>query len=62
MFLGILREQFSVLNLAKHWTTYYTAHEIIDPRDTRAKIIRALQSLAKKQEPLPKKNRFIKPA
>ena len=62
MFLGILREQFSVLNLAKHWTTYYTAHEIIDPRDTRSKIIRALQSLAKKQEPLPKKNRFIKPA
>ena len=25
MFLGILRDQFSVLNLAKHWTTYYTA-------------------------------------
>lgn len=62
MFLGILREQFSVLNLAKHWTTYYTAHEIIDPRDTRPKIIRALKSLAKKQERLPKKNRSIKPA
>ena len=62
MFLGILREQFSVMNLAKHWTTYYTAHEIIDPRDTRPKIIQALKSLAKKQEPLPGKNRSIKPA
>ena len=62
MLLGILREQFSVFNLAKNWTTYYTAHEIIDPRDTRPKIIRAIKSLAKKQEQLPEKNRFIKPA
>lgn len=62
MLLGILRDQFSVLNLAKHWTTYYTAHEIIDPRDTRPRIIRALESLEKKKEPLPQKNRSIKPA
>ena len=34
-FLGILKEQFSVLNFAKIFTTYYTVHEIIDPRDTR---------------------------
>lgn len=62
MFLGILREQFSVLNLAKHWTTYYTAHEVIDPRETRPRIIRALEQLERKKETLPEKRRSIKPA
>jgi acetyl-CoA carboxylase carboxyltransferase component len=62
MYLGILREQFSVMNLAKHWTTYYTAHEVIDPRDTRPRIIRALENVVKKQEQLPEKKRSIKPA
>lgn len=62
MFLGILRDQFSVLNLAKHWTTYYTAHEVIDPRDTRLRIIRALEQLDRKSETLPEKRRSIKPA
>jgi acetyl-CoA carboxylase carboxyltransferase component len=60
--LGILREQFSVMNLGKHWTTYYTTHEIIDPAETRKRIIRALQCLETKREELPRKKRFIKPA
>jgi acetyl-CoA carboxylase carboxyltransferase component len=60
--LGILREQFSVMNLAQQWTTYYTAHEVIDPRDTRPRIVRALQTLENKREELPEKRRSIKPA
>ncbi len=60
--LTTLREQFSVMNLARHWTTYYTAHEVIDPRDTRPRIIQALEALKNKQEKLPHKRRSIKPA
>jgi len=60
--LGILKEQFSVMNLAKQWTTYYTAHEVIDPRDTRPRIVKALRSVEKKREELPEKRRSIKPA
>jgi len=62
MLLGAVREQFSVLNLAKLFTTYYTVHEVIDPRDTRAHIIAALHASTRKQEDLPAKKRFIKPA
>jgi len=61
-FLSILKEQFSVMNLAKHWTTYYTVHEVIDPRETRPRIIKALQATRNKQEYLPDKKRSIKPA
>lgn len=61
-FLSILKEQFSVMNLAKVWTSYYTAHEVIDPRDTRPRIIKGLEALAKKHETLPEKKRSIKPA
>ena len=61
-FLSILKEQFSVMNLAKHWTTYYTVHEIIDPRDTRPRIIKALAATRNKQETLPPRKRSIKPA
>ena len=61
-YLGILKEQFSVMNLAKHWTTYYTAHEVIDPRDTRPRIIRALEAVQCKVEELPEKKRSIRPA
>ena len=61
-FLSILKEQFSVLNLAKIWTSYYTAHEVIDPRDTRPRIIRAIEALQDKAEELPDKKRSIKPA
>ena len=61
-FLSILREQFTVLNLAKVWTSYYTAHEVIDPRDTRPRIIRAIEAVMDKHEELPAKRRSIKPA
>jgi acetyl-CoA carboxylase carboxyltransferase component len=61
-YLGVLKEQFSVLNLAKVWTSYYTAHEVIDPRDTRPRIIRALRVASGKREELPLKKRSIKPA
>ncbi len=61
-FLSILKEQFSVMNLAKHWTTYYTVHEVIDPRDTRPRIIKAIAAATNKHEQLPAKKRSIKPA
>jgi acetyl-CoA carboxylase carboxyltransferase component len=61
-FLSILKEQFSVMNLARHWTTYYTVHEVIDPRDTRPRIIKAIASAMNKREQLPAKKRSIKPA
>jgi acetyl-CoA carboxylase carboxyltransferase component len=61
-FLSILKEQFSVMNLAKVWTSYYTAHEVIDPRDTRPRIIRAIEAVHGKIEELPDKKRSIKPA
>ncbi|MDY6935508.1 MAG: carboxyl transferase domain-containing protein [Spirochaetota bacterium] len=61
-YLSILKEQFSVLNLSRVWTTPYTVHEVIDPRETRPKIIKALQSLNNKSEFVLKKKRSIKPA
>ena len=60
--LSILKEEFSVMKLAKQWTTYYTAHEVIDPRDTRSRIVKAIASLQNKKEELPEKKRAIKPA
>lgn len=61
-YLGILKEMFSVFQMGKHWTTYYTVHEIINPGETRSKIVRALEATADKQEEWPKKKRSIKPA
>jgi acetyl-CoA carboxylase carboxyltransferase component len=61
-YLNVLKEQFSVMNLAKNWTTYYTAHEVIDPRDTRLRIIRAIKATMNKKEELIEKRRSIKPA
>jgi len=61
-FLIPLKEQFSVMNMAKAFTTYYTVHEVIDPRDTRAHIIKALRAAINKREELPDKKRYIKPA
>jgi acetyl-CoA carboxylase carboxyltransferase component len=61
-FLSILKEEFSVMKLAKNWTTYYTAHEVIDPRDTRSRIVKAIALLQNKKEYLPEKKRAIKPA
>jgi len=60
--LSILKKEFSVMTLAKQWTTYYTAHEVIDPRNTRPRIVEAIASLRNKKESLPEKKCFIKPA
>ncbi|MEW6441916.1 MAG: carboxyl transferase domain-containing protein [bacterium] len=61
-YLSILREQFSVMNMGKGFTHFYTVHEAIDPRDTRPRIIRALRASANKREEVPAKRRSIKPA
>ncbi len=61
-FLNILKEQFSVMTMGKVFTTYYTVHEVIDPRETRPRIIKALRASLDKHESVPEKRRFIKPA
>jgi len=61
-FLTPIKEQFSVMNLARFFTTYYTVHEIIDPRETRAHIVSALHASVAKREEFPSKKRYVKPA
>ena len=61
-YLGILKEQFSVLNMAKEFSHAYTVNEVIDPRDTRPRIIKALKAAADKYEEFPEKRHWIKPA
>ncbi len=61
-YLGILKEMFSVLNMGKVFTSWYTVHEVIDPRETRTRIIQALRASRGKAEYLPAKRRYIKPA
>ena len=61
-FLNILKEQFSVMNLGKGFTHWYTVHEVIDPRDTRPRIIKALRASENKLEEVPERRRWIKPA
>ncbi|ACL04349.1 Propionyl-CoA carboxylase, beta subunit [Desulfatibacillum aliphaticivorans] len=60
--LSTLREQFSVMTFGKAYTHYYTVNEVIDPRDTRKRIVKALKASASKRELTPKKRRAIKPA
>jgi acetyl-CoA carboxylase carboxyltransferase component len=50
------------MTMGKMFTTYYTVHEVIDPRQTRSKIIKALRASAHKKEKVPEKRRYIKPA
>jgi acetyl-CoA carboxylase carboxyltransferase component len=61
-YLSILKEHFSVMTMGKVFTTYYTVHEVIDPRETRSKIVKALRASLNKHEEVPEKKRFIKPA
>jgi acetyl-CoA carboxylase carboxyltransferase component len=61
-YLNMLKERFSVMNMAKGFTHRYTVHEIIDPRDTRPVIIQSLQATADKQEDVPEKRHWVKPA
>jgi acetyl-CoA carboxylase carboxyltransferase component len=61
-YLSILREQFSVMNMGKGFTHFYTVHDAIDPRETRRRIIRALRASRNKREKIPEKRRYVKPA
>ncbi len=61
-FLDILKEQFSVMTFGKIFTTWYTVHEVIDPRETRSRIVKALRVTMNKHEEVPEKRRYIKPA
>jgi len=61
-FLTPLKEGMSVMNMGRVYTTYYTVNEVIDPRETRAYIVKALRATMDKKEELPEKKRFIKPA
>jgi len=61
-YLSILKEQFSVFSFGKVFTTYYTVHEIIDPRETRPRIVQGLRAAMNKREAVPEKKRYIKPA
>jgi len=61
-FLGILKEQFSVMTMGRLFTTYYTVHEVIDPRETRPRIIKAFRAARNKREQVPGKRRYVKPA
>jgi len=60
--VSVIREQMNVLNLSKSWTSYYMLHEAIDPRETRPRIIKALQATEDKYEEIPEKRRYVKPA
>jgi acetyl-CoA carboxylase carboxyltransferase component len=61
-YLKPLKEAFSVLNMSKVYTTYYTVQAVIDPRDTRANIVRALHASANKKETSLERRRYVKPA
>jgi len=50
------------MNMGKGFTHFYTVHDVIDPRDTRPRIIRALRASRNKREEVPKKRRSVKPA
>jgi acetyl-CoA carboxylase carboxyltransferase component len=53
---------FSVMTVGRIFTHWYTVHEVVDPRDTRSRIIKALHASADKREETPERKRYIKPA
>jgi len=61
-FLLPLKERFSVMNMGKSFTGFYTVHEVIDPRETRPRIVEAFHDMVNKREVLPEKKRYVKPA
>lgn len=61
-YVSILRQGMSVFNMGKVFTSYYSVHEVIDPRDTRPRIIKALRASRDKREEMPERKRYIKPA
>ena len=60
--LAKLQNQFSVMTCAKFWTNLYTSHVIINPKESRPTLIRALEQFASKKFELPENKRAIKPA
>jgi len=54
---------FSIWQWARSWTCMYTVHEIIDPRDTRRKICKALETAEHKDEwvELPDRKHGVEP-
>jgi acetyl-CoA carboxylase carboxyltransferase component len=61
-YVSILREMFSVMTMGKIFTHWYTVHEVIDPRESRSRIIKAIRACLNKHEEMPDKRRYIKPA
>ncbi len=60
--LKILQDQYSVLTCANFWTNLYTSHVVINPKDTRPVLIRALEVLSGMKKTLPEHKRGIVPA
>ena len=60
--LAQLVQECSVMTRARSWTDVYTVQEVIDPRETRPTLCRALEVLEGKEEKLPDNKRSIKPA
>jgi acetyl-CoA carboxylase carboxyltransferase component len=60
--VGKIRDMYSVMTLGKSFTDWYTVHEVIDPRETRQRIINALHFSADKKEDVPERRRYVKPA
>lgn len=61
-YLTPLKESFSVLNMSRIYTSLYTVQAVIDPRDTRANIVRALRAAIHKRETSLPRRRYVKPA
>jgi len=61
-YLAPLKAGFNVMNSARMFNTYYTVNEVIDPRDTRSYVVKALRAIANKKEEQAEKKRYVKPA
>jgi acetyl-CoA carboxylase carboxyltransferase component len=61
-YLAPLKAGMNVMNLARTFNSYYTVHEVIDPRDTRSYIVKSLRAMNNKREPQAEKKRYVKPA
>jgi acetyl-CoA carboxylase carboxyltransferase component len=62
LYVGTLRAMFRVMTMGRIFTHWYTVHEVIDPRDSRRRIIKAIRDSLEKHEEMPEKRRYTKPA
>ena len=60
-YLDRIRKDFSVMSRAQRWSDGYSVHEVIDPRDTRSRIVRAVEMLWNKQQEIHDKKYGIEP-